>query len=425
MPAENIFAAYAQPVRSMADYADELDQRELRGLQLQGQQRQNAIADLTARQTQDTLRQGGLEREALRAAAAQAGGDPKALIQRLRTSGMPGLMTQADALEKGLIERMKGEAAAGKDTAETEKVRQSMQKAALMDHIQTLGGLSDPGQVTEYLSQANDIPEMRRNALLQSLQSVRSLPELQQWQARAVLTLAAPEQQAKAMQPDYKDAGGSMVNTNTLAAGAAPIPITQSENNKATVGASMANAAALREQANATRDAAKITARAGDETALRKEFADLPEVKKFKNAIPAYQAIVQASKTNNPQADINLIYGLAKLYDPDSVVREGEYDTIANSQSIPEWLKGQAQRLMGGGKLTAETKKQILEQAGIRIKAYENEVKGAQASYDGIAKGRSLNGANVFPAIGGQMDGAKSDAAAILQQADAILRGGK
>jgi hypothetical protein len=180
------------------------------------------------------------------------------------------------------------------------------------------------------------------------------------------------------------------------------LPVFQSPDSKASVGAQYA-------LAGATRDAAKITASATETTGLRKEFADLPEVKKYKAAVPSYQAIVKASKINNPQADINLIYGLAKLYDPDSVVREGEYATIANSQAIPEWLKGQAQLLVGGGKITDETRRQVREQAAIRLKTYENEYKGAKRSYEGIAQSRGMNVGNVFPEVGKQLEDMTQD----------------
>jgi hypothetical protein len=140
------------------------------------------------------------------------------------------------------------------------------------------------------------------------------------------------------------------------------------------------------------------------ETDLRKEFADLPEVKRYKAAFPSFNSIKQAAKSNNPQADINLIYGVAKLYDPESVVREGEYGTIANSQAIPEWLKGQAQRLAGGGRLTEETKRQILQQADIRINGYEAEYQKAVGAYENIAKGRNANPSNVIPSVGRVVD---------------------
>jgi len=133
MPAENIFAAYAQPVRSVLDYLGDMDRRDLLQTQLQGAKRQNAIADLTAMQTQDQLRQSAAEREALRVAASQSGGDPRVLVQRLRATGMPGLLMQADALEKGAIERTKGEAAAGKDLADT-KAKDIANRKALLEH---------------------------------------------------------------------------------------------------------------------------------------------------------------------------------------------------------------------------------------------------------------------------------------------------
>jgi len=136
------------------------------------------------------------------------------------------------------------------------------------------------------------------------------------------------------------------------------------------------------------------------ETDLRKEFGDLPEVKKYKNAYPAYAAIEDAATRNTPQADINLIYGLAKTYDPESVVREGEYATIANSQAIPEWLKGQAQRLAGGGKLSPETKRQILQEAKGRIMTLQNEYDKARNVYEQIAVQRGANPANIFTPIG-------------------------
>jgi hypothetical protein len=178
------------------------------------------------------------------------------------------------------------------------------------------------------------------------------------------------------------------------------IPITQSADNKATVGASMANAGALREQALATRDAATIQTGFANETSLRKEFEGLPEIKNYKQAYPAFAAIKDAAQRNTTQSDINIVYGLAKLYDPTSVVREGEYATVANSPNIPERIKGYAQYLQGGGKLSPETKKQIMAEAEGRIGTYKTEADKARMSYEGIAKQRGMKPEAVFQAMG-------------------------
>lgn len=121
-------------------------------------------------------------------------------------------------------------------------------------------------------------------------------------------------------------------------------------------------------------------------TTLRKEFEGLPEVKNYKQALPSYNVIQEASKRNTPQSDINIVYAVAKLYDPESVVREGEYATIANSQSIPEYIKGVAQRLAGGGRLTAETKNQLIQEANTRMGFYEQSLMNARNQYEDVAR---------------------------------------
>ncbi len=175
---------------------------------------------------------------------------------------------------------------------------------------------------------------------------------------------------------------------------------TSEANNRRSTAASYANAQAVR-------DAASITTGFKNETALRKEFEGLPEVKNYKQAYPAYASIVDAAKRNTTQSDINIVYGLAKLYDPTSVVREGEYATVANSPNIPEKIKGYAQFLAGGGRLSEETKKQILAEAKGRIGSYEGEVRKAKTSYEGIAKKRGMDPANVFTDMGDMSTDAK------------------
>jgi hypothetical protein len=132
-------------------------------------------------------------------------------------------------------------------------------------------------------------------------------------------------------------------------------------------------------------------------TGLRKEFEDLPEVKGYKVAVPAYKAIVDAAKRNTPMSDINLVYGIAKLYDPTSVVREGEYNTVANSPNIPEKIKGLAQYLAGGGRLTSEVKAQIQREAQGRMQSYEGQFTAARTNYEDIAKRAGGDPSLVFP----------------------------
>lgn len=158
------------------------------------------------------------------------------------------------------------------------------------------------------------------------------------------------------------------------------------------------------DMADARQRDANAISRAGKtqemETNLRKEFEGLPEVKAYKQAYPSYSGILDASKRSTPMADINMVYGLAKLYDPNSVVREGEYATVANSPTIPERIKGWAQYLQGGGKLTPEVKSQIVAEAKSRISTYQAEHDKARSSYEGIAKQYGYDPGRIFQATG-------------------------
>jgi hypothetical protein len=172
---------------------------------------------------------------------------------------------------------------------------------------------------------------------------------------------------------------------------------TSTENNKRTVAAQHANASATREVAAATRDAARIQTGYKSEQDLRKEFEALPETKKYKQALPSYKGIEDAVKRNTAQSDINIVYGIAKLYDPDSVVREGEYATVANSPNIPDRIKGYAQYLAGGGRLTPKVKGEILAEARSRMKSFEDQFVKSQSDFEIIAQRTGIDPTRVFP----------------------------
>lgn len=166
------------------------------------------------------------------------------------------------------------------------------------------------------------------------------------------------------------------------------------------------NAVAIRGQnmtdarARDLNDNTRMSATQKGETDLRKEFEGLPEVKNYKMAYPAFASVKDAATRNTPQADINLVYGIAKIFDPTSVVREGEYATVANSPNIPDRIKGMVQYVQGGGKLAPEVKAKFVKEAESRVKSYEAEVNKAKSSYGGMVKQYGYNPDNVFQGMG-------------------------
>jgi hypothetical protein len=124
-----------------------------------------------------------------------------------------------------------------------------------------------------------------------------------------------------------------------------------------------------------------------DVTSLRKEISALPEVKNYTVALPAYNTMVRASKDNSAAGDLAFVYGLAKVFDPDSVVREGEMKFSEASQSIPEQVLGTIRRVVAGEtRLDANTKEQLIGVVNQRMtemkQQYDTRLGGFQPTFD-------------------------------------------
>ena len=252
--------------------------------------------------------------------------------------------------------------------------------------------------------------QTRQSLISQGFEAAKSLPEQYDANAHRGFVMDA-DNFIKQYSPKFEkiDLGGNVVvkDINPLSnPNIAQEPLNktltpdQIENNRIQLrGQDMTNyraseANALKAEENAIKRGEKVPEIS---TNLRKEFDDLPEVKSYKLAKTAYKSIEDATKRNTTASDINIVYGIAKLYDPTSVVREGEYATVANSPNIPEKIKGLAQYLSNGGRLTPQVKADILAEAQGRMAAYEGEYLPQRQNYEKIAKDSNADPKLVFP----------------------------
>ena len=93
---------------------------------------------------------------------------------------------------------------------------------------------------------------------------------------------------------------------------------------------------------------------------LRKEFEGLKPVADYMTVLPLYRRAATAPDTR--AGDISVIYALGKMFDPTSVVREGE---LILSKNAAPWLVKVASeansQISGKGAIAPETRKQIVE----------------------------------------------------------------
>src|SRR5574343_313408 len=135
-------------------------------------------------------------------------------------------------------------------------------------------------------------------------------------------------------------------------------------------------------------------------TSLRKEVQNLPSYKNITQAAPIYKSMVDAAGRNSKASDLNLVYGLGKIMDPGSVVREGEMIMVKNAAGLPEWLLGTINALNGGAALTPETRKAIMQEAHGRVQSYKEAFDMDTRMYRGIVDRNKMNALDVIPDFG-------------------------
>jgi len=100
---------------------------------------------------------------------------------------------------------------------------------------------------------------------------------------------------------------------------------------------------------------------------LRKEYTGAGETKRYIEADPIYRSMVKSATNDTGAADLDLVYGIGKIMDPGSVVREGEMVMVNRSSPFAEMLQGYIGSIQGQGKLTPETRARLIEMARTRM----------------------------------------------------------
>lgn len=131
---------------------------------------------------------------------------------------------------------------------------------------------------------------------------------------------------------------------------------------------------------------------------LADDFNQIKSVKDYREVSPIISSMRDAVTRDNRVADLNLIYGLAKLMDPTSVVREGEQIMVRNAQGLPDWVKGMISAYQGGSQFPPEQRKRIMQEAESRVTAYQQQYDAVASQFTERAHAYGLNPKNVITA---------------------------
>ena len=132
---------------------------------------------------------------------------------------------------------------------------------------------------------------------------------------------------------------------------------------------------------------------------LRDDFNGQSPVKNYKEVVPIFASMQDAMKRDNAAADLNIVYGIAKLMDPASVVRESETAMAIKSGSPAEQFQGTFNYILGGGRLTPETRARLFNEARSRAQFHQSAYDDIASQFTQIAKRGGVNPEDVITGL--------------------------
>ncbi len=151
-----------------------------------------------------------------------------------------------------------------------------------------------------------------------------------------------------------------------------------------------ANAFAIKQKLDVANAAApRLSVNTSDPTAVSRELravtndfdARMADAQKIAKT---YTVMESAVKDPSVAGDVSLVFNYFKTIDPQSTVREGEYDTIIKAASVPDRIKQYALKLQTGQKLTEGQRLDLLNTARQNVLAMKPQVDQTVNTYRGF-----------------------------------------
>jgi len=119
---------------------------------------------------------------------------------------------------------------------------------------------------------------------------------------------------------------------------------------------------------------------------LSDDFRADETVKKYRAVLPIIQSVRDAQGREGGAADLNIIYAMAQIFDPGSVVREAEQILGRRSGGPAESAQALISWAESGQSLTPKTRQRILTELESRVSKMEQQHNSAMKHYEGRAR---------------------------------------
>lgn len=159
-----------------------------------------------------------------------------------------------------------------------------------------------------------------------------------------------------------------------------------------------------------------------NEAALRREYEGATE--EYRNVRQAFQKVEASLGQATGIGDIGGIFGIMKVFDPTSTVREGEQASVQNSAGVPEYIRSLYNRAVSGELLTPDQRRDILAVGRAQFGTYEQGYQRRVSDFTRMANDYGIDPRNIVGSS--ESDGpAPSGERLTPQQAAALPAGTK
>jgi hypothetical protein len=134
-----------------------------------------------------------------------------------------------------------------------------------------------------------------------------------------------------------------------------------------------------------------------DELKLSKDFDSQAGVKRYREIAPSLASMNASLKDPSAISDLDFVYGVAKILDPNSVVRESEVGLVVDTNSLPEQLVGTLNKvLQGQTKLGPELRMNMYKLARRRATELEKQASSEREFYASRAQDYGFDPEKIF-----------------------------
>jgi hypothetical protein len=130
-----------------------------------------------------------------------------------------------------------------------------------------------------------------------------------------------------------------------------------------------------------------------NERELRREFGTLTQ--EYRTVRQAFQKVEASLGQGTGIGDVGGIFGVMKIFDPGSTVREGEAATVQNSGGVPETIRGLYNRVVTGERLTPAQRAEIVAVGRAQFGTYEQGYQSRVSDFTRMANDYGIDPRNI------------------------------